>query len=355
MQAVPVDTCFHPIRVPRGDGFLYVPCGFCPACHKSFHSRWRSRLESAINTHAATLFITLTYDNEHLPLCEIDPTTGDVVSVTHTRFKRGLSTSFERVDVTDSFLDIDPTFPYTFNDLNVDDLPHFVLSRHCDDVDFDATPRFAVCLRKDVQDFIKRLRITLSRDTSLIGRDTSFTYFICSEYGPYTFRPHYHGLLFFHDSHTASLCHSRYINECWRKSSLSAAALLPSNVNMSRLASVRHNMRLSMLRAMMFFRLFSVINISSLSTCPRTLSLLVLRLCLCPLYLIRSERLIYYILRQSRIKTPESLLQSAYHIRHHFGHVSSLNSYSAALCLYQQFVSSIPAFLRCLSTPLPLT
>lgn len=225
MQTVPVDTCFHPIRVPRGDGFSYFPCGSCPACRKSFHAKWRARLESAINTHASTLFVTLTYDNDHLPLCEIDPTTGDVVSVTHTRFKRGLSKDFERVDVTDSFLDINPTFPYIFNDLNINDLPHFVLSRHGDDVDFDTTPRFAVCLRKDIQDFIKRLRVALYRDSSLVGRDISFTYFICSEYGPDTFRPHYHGLLFFNDSYTASVCHSYYVNDCWRKSSLSEAAL----------------------------------------------------------------------------------------------------------------------------------
>lgn len=225
MHAVPVDTCFHPIRVPRGDGFLYVPCGSCPSCRKSFHSKWRSRLESAINTHASTLFITLTYDNDHLPLCEIDPTTGDVVSVTHTRFKCGLSDTFERVDVTDIFLDKDLTFPYFFNNLDINELPHFVLSRHGDNVDFDTTPRFAVCLRKDVQDFIKRLRIALYRDSSLVGRDISFTYFICSEYGPDTFRPHYHGLLFFNDSYIASVCHSHYVNDCWRKSSLSEDAL----------------------------------------------------------------------------------------------------------------------------------
>lgn len=225
MQTVPVDTCFYPIRVPRGDGFLYVPCGSCPACRKSFHSKWRSRLESAINTHASTLFITLTYDNDHLPLCEIDPTTGDVVSVTYTRFKRGLSKDFERVDVTDSFLDVDFTFPYTFSDLNIDDIPHFVRSRVGDNIVFDNGTRFAVCLRKDVQDFIKRLRIALYRDSSLSDRDTSFTYFVCSEYGPDTYRPHYHGLLFFNDAYTASVCHSHYVDYCWRKSSLSEDAL----------------------------------------------------------------------------------------------------------------------------------
>lgn len=225
MQPVPIDTCFNPVRVPRGDGFIYVPCGSCPACHKSFHSKWRNRLDHAIKSHASTLFITLTYSNEHLPLCEIDPTTNDIISVTHTKFKRGTSCKYERVDITDSFLNQDVTFPYIFNDLDINELPHFVVSRLDNHVVFDTESRFAVCLRKDIQDFLKRLRIILSRNSSLADYDTSFTYFICSEYGPETFRPHYHGLLFFNDPYIASLCQSCYVHESWRKSNLSSDAL----------------------------------------------------------------------------------------------------------------------------------
>lgn len=44
--------------------------------------------------------------------------------------------------------------------------------------------------KKDVQNWLKRGRDKLSRD----GKE--FTYFITSEYGPRTLRPHYHGVLF---------------------------------------------------------------------------------------------------------------------------------------------------------------
>ena len=44
--------------------------------------------------------------------------------------------------------------------------------------------------KKDVQDWLKRGRERLKRDGH------NFTYFITSEYGPRTLRPHYHGVLF---------------------------------------------------------------------------------------------------------------------------------------------------------------
>lgn len=52
------------------------------------------------------------------------------------------------------------------------------------------------CFRsKDITDFLKRLRISLSRKFKI--DDEAFSYFICSEYGSLHGRPHYHLLLFF--------------------------------------------------------------------------------------------------------------------------------------------------------------
>lgn len=51
--------------------------------------------------------------------------------------------------------------------------------------------------KKDVQDWIKRGRITLERKAKKDGTDPiKFKFFITSEYGPRTLRPHYHGILF---------------------------------------------------------------------------------------------------------------------------------------------------------------
>lgn len=48
------------------------------------------------------------------------------------------------------------------------------------------------CVKKDMQDFHKRLRENLRRDK--VNYNSKFKYFMVSEYGSETFRPHYHGI-----------------------------------------------------------------------------------------------------------------------------------------------------------------
>lgn len=50
-----------------------------------------------------------------------------------------------------------------------------------------------VVSKNDVQLWVKRNRMAYQR---LFNREVDFKYFICSEYGPNTGRPHYHGILF---------------------------------------------------------------------------------------------------------------------------------------------------------------
>lgn len=51
--------------------------------------------------------------------------------------------------------------------------------------------------KKDVQDWIKRARQRRKRDAVKTGMpEQTFTFYITSEYGPRTLRPHYHGVLF---------------------------------------------------------------------------------------------------------------------------------------------------------------
>lgn len=60
----------------------------------------------------------------------------------------------------------------------------------------DKLPRndlgFPTLVKKDVQDFLGRLRSRLR----YYGLDNKIRYYVCGEYGPQTFRPHYHMLLF---------------------------------------------------------------------------------------------------------------------------------------------------------------
>lgn len=95
---------------------LCVPCGKCPACLANQRAEWIFRLKQEAKYSEFSCFVTLTYDEEHVP-----------------------------------------------RDMSVN--------------------------KKDVQDFHKRLR------KHFLPGDMRF--YLVSEYGDHTFRPHYHGLYFF--------------------------------------------------------------------------------------------------------------------------------------------------------------
>lgn len=72
----------------------------------------------------------------------------------------------------------------------------FTLTYNDDTVPWSLSPDGTKVLRPskvDIQLWIKRHRIKYER---YFGRKIDFKYFICSEYGPNTGRPHYHGMIF---------------------------------------------------------------------------------------------------------------------------------------------------------------
>lgn len=74
-------TCFYPIRGFRGPGgkvvasraksalqvSVVVPCGRCMGCRLDRARDWAVRISHEVSLHEHTCFVTLTYDNEHLP------------------------------------------------------------------------------------------------------------------------------------------------------------------------------------------------------------------------------------------------------------------------------------------------
>lgn len=126
--------CLKPLKIPLSDDqraerakneclpydyrfatFQVVPCGKCEACLSNRRNQWSFRLKQENRFSESSYFLTLTYDDEHLP-------------------KKG-----------------------------------FVSKR-------------------DVQTFLKRLRKRIE--------PFKIRYYLISEYGPQTFRPHYHAILF---------------------------------------------------------------------------------------------------------------------------------------------------------------
>ena len=66
------------------------------------------------------------------------------------------------------------------------------------------------CSVREMQLFIKRLRKYVYKKTS-----KSFRYYVVSEYGPKTFRPHYHGMLFTNDRQVLQVL-GNGVRACWK-------------------------------------------------------------------------------------------------------------------------------------------
>ena len=66
--------CTSPIRLTKNidrqrfpDG-LSVPCGKCMSCRVNNRNMWVQRMIHELPYHSPSLFLTLTYDDDHLPL-----------------------------------------------------------------------------------------------------------------------------------------------------------------------------------------------------------------------------------------------------------------------------------------------
>ncbi|WGL31274.1 replication initiator protein [Dipodfec virus UOA04_Rod_848] len=107
---------------------LSLPCRKCVGCRLSKSREWANRVIMEQLYHNDSWFLTLTYDDEHLrPAYPCDEATGEILSV------------------------------------------------------------HATLVKKDLQDFMKRLRFNSGQ---------AIRYFAAGEYGSQTYRPHYHLLLF---------------------------------------------------------------------------------------------------------------------------------------------------------------
>lgn len=147
--------CFNPIPMTIEVGGkeykqVPVPCGKCEACLARRARDWMIRLTEELKDSSYACFVTLTYDDEHLP----------------------------RQDrkVYDWMIDQEVTFK---------DVPvHRV---------------------RDCQLFLKRLR----KDNP----DVKIRYFLVSEFGPRTLRPHYHAIVF---NLPRERCNKMYISSKWQ-------------------------------------------------------------------------------------------------------------------------------------------
>lgn len=126
-----------------------IPCGQCLECRLNYAKNWAARCEVESYYHENNHFITLTYDDEHVPV--INKITGEIY--------RGLK---------------NPIDYYNYN-------------KHYEVLNL---------FKKDVQDFLKRLRDWAKRYNLYDDAKEGLRYFYCGEYGTDKHRPHYHLIVY---------------------------------------------------------------------------------------------------------------------------------------------------------------
>lgn len=171
-------SCLNPktIRNPYTKEFVQVPCGHCDVCYQRHSDSWVSRIKQEMQFSKFNLFITLTYDDSHLPI--VEPSLSSV--------------GLEYFDEVQSILETD--------------LPSVRLVSH-----YNGIPYARV---KDFQLFIKRLRQSLFRCKFISESESLLRYYAVSEFGPTTYRPHFHAVLFSESEYFA--CHAYdFISKAW--------------------------------------------------------------------------------------------------------------------------------------------
>ena len=241
--------CVDPVLVKQNGRWYAHACGKCYMCLDKKAKIWRARITQEFKDNRFALFFTLTYDNIHVP--------------------------FARPAEDASRYILDDAKGYKYSNCHETSYSEKVSVRYSDcGYNIPALSRFDVCnavgvaSRSDVQKFLKRFRYYLNsmllRHFRLKFYDKLFTftywlgynpklqsfecwlddlddeeydlysevyqyykkiyekekakakqvvrYFICSEYGSETFRPHYHGFFWFDDEKAY-----QYATRCIRK------------------------------------------------------------------------------------------------------------------------------------------
>ena len=181
-------SCKNPKRVYNKyiDDYIFVPCGECAICKNRKAAHFTSLLERERSQHRYTFFVTLTYDDAHLPFLHGGFNDPDY------RLNEYFP-SRSRDDFRILFSDLFPSKKsecYTQADIDFFD----AWFANTPDNKYHGLPYAS---KTDAQLFLKRLNKHAHDDYTSTFKN--FRYFLVSEYGSTTFRPHFH-IIFFVDN-----------------------------------------------------------------------------------------------------------------------------------------------------------
>lgn len=219
---------------------IAVDCGQCDYCIHKRAQKASMRVKTAGSAFKYSYFVTLTYDNEHVPLMKCE--------VLHSEYEDALSISGDKVfgyerhsyiPVSDYqpedssllrhifFTQVQGTVPFDreikeyvpVKDnwfLSMDAIRSFIRKTQAvDNSVYPVAEKYGVdnlipfLNYVDVQNYIKRLRKYLYQ---ILGSYETLHFYAVGEYGPVHFRPHYHILLFTNSKEVSEVlrqCHDK--------------------------------------------------------------------------------------------------------------------------------------------------
>lgn len=192
-------SCLYPVPVKTPQGIAKVSCGKCAACLNRKSSTLSMQCNVEESLHKFCYFVTLTYSDDNLPMCRV---------VRHLDRWVFVDAS-SRSDCVGE-LGIDGTPVLAACECSRFDPGFFSLYYGKLNLHPEYRGLIPYLSRRDCQLFMKRLRKRISKYT-----DEKIRYYVCGEYGPKHFRPHYHFLLFF-DSPAIAASLRDDILSCWK-------------------------------------------------------------------------------------------------------------------------------------------
>ena len=237
-----VDHCQHRSFITnRYNGArIAVDCGQCDYCIHKKAQKASMRVKTAGSAFKYSYFVTLTYDNEHVPLmaCKVlHSDYDDAIGISGDihfghEYHKYIPASeyqcddnsvlrhifFEQVQGTVPFdREIKEYAPVKDNwFLSMDAIRSFIYkTQSVDKTDYPASEQYGrdnlipFLNYADVQNYIKRLRKYLYKQ---LGSYETLHFYAVGEYGPVHFRPHYHILLFTNSEEVSKVlryCHDK--------------------------------------------------------------------------------------------------------------------------------------------------
>lgn len=219
---------------------IAVDCGQCDYCIHKKAQKASMRVKTAGSAFKYSYFVTLTYDNEHIPLMSVKVLHSDyedVIGISGDihfghEYHKYFPVSeyqcddnsalrhifFEQVQGTVPFdREIKEHVPVKDNwFLSMDAIRSFIYkTQSVDKTDYPASEQYGrdnlipFLNYVDVQNYIKRLRKYLYKQ---LGSYETLHFYAVGEYGPVHFRPHYHILLFTNSQEVSEVlryCHDK--------------------------------------------------------------------------------------------------------------------------------------------------